>query len=87
MTGVTERSEPVPRKGHRPPGQTESQPLRPKGPRRARPERSQAGGGSGFVTVNQRLFAPLQGISPNNILMGGYGWLSPCDQGATYHPG
>jgi hypothetical protein len=76
--------EPAERKGHRPPGPSESQPLRPKGPRR---ERSQAGGGSGFVNVANRLFAPLQGLDPNNVLMGGYGWLSMTDGGATYHPG
>jgi len=39
------------------------------------------------VTVQNRLFAPLQGLNPNNILMGGYGWLSLTDGGATYHPG
>lgn len=69
-------------RGHLPPGPEESQPLRPAGhvPRNA-------GGGGGFVTVNGRLFAPLQGLNPNNILMGGYGWLSATDNGATYHPG
>jgi hypothetical protein len=79
--------EPASRKGHRPPGPTEGQPLRPKGPHRQRGGRSQAGGGSGLVNVNGRLFAPLQGLNPNNILMGGYGWLSMTDGGATYHPG
>lgn len=68
---------------HVPPGAGEDQPLRPAGPR----PRSQAGGGSGFVTVNGRLFAPLQGLDPNNVLMGGYGWLSATDSGQTYHPG
>ena len=77
--------EPAERKGHRPPGPSESQPLRPKGQRGR--ERSQAGGGSGFVNVANRLFAPLQGLDPNNVLMGGYGWLSMTDGGATYHPG
>ena len=37
--------------------------------------------------MNGRLFAPLQGLNPNNILMGGYGWLSNTDGGATLHPG
>lgn len=70
------------RHGHAPPGPDESQPLRPRGrtPR-------QGGGGAGYVTVNDRLFAPLQGLNPNNILMGGYGWLSKTDNGATFHPG
>jgi murein DD-endopeptidase MepM/ murein hydrolase activator NlpD len=40
-----------------------------------------------FVNVNGRLFAPLQSLDPNNVLMGGYGWLSPTDGGATLHPG
>jgi hypothetical protein len=40
-----------------------------------------------FVNVSGRLFAPLQGLNPNNILQGGYGWLSPTDGGATLHPG
>lgn len=79
--------EPARRRGHRPPGPEDSQPLAPRGHVPERSARSQAGGGSGFVTVNQRLFAPLQGLNPNNILMGGYGWLSATDNGATYHPG
>jgi murein DD-endopeptidase MepM/ murein hydrolase activator NlpD len=40
-----------------------------------------------FVNVNGRLFAPLQGLNPDNVLQGGYGWLSVTDGGATYHPG
>ena len=40
-----------------------------------------------FVTVNNRLFAPLESLDPDNVLMGGYGWLSLTDGGATYHPG
>jgi hypothetical protein len=67
--------------GHRPPPPGEDQPLRPG--RTAR----QGGGGSGFVNVNSRLFAPLQGLNPANVLMGGYGWLDKTDGGATYHPG
>lgn len=47
----------------------------------------QGGGGAGFATVNGRLFAPLQGLAPNNVLQGGYGWLDPTDGGATLHPG
>jgi hypothetical protein len=43
------------------------------------PGRPQGGGGAGFVTVNNRLFAPLQGLNPDNVLMGGYGWLSWTD--------
>lgn len=70
---------------HVPPPKGMDQPLRPAGSRR------QAGGGAGFVTVNNRLFAPLQGLNPNNILMGGYGWLSGTDYvngvPQTLHPG
>jgi len=73
------------RRGHVPPPRHLDQPLRPAGPPARTPR--QGGGGSGFVTVNQRLFAPLQGLDPNNVLMGGYGWLSLTDGGATYHPG
>jgi hypothetical protein len=80
-------TEPAQRKGHRPPPPEDSQPLRPAGHVPEAGARSQAGGGSGFVTVNDRLFAPLQGLNPNNILMGGYGWLSYTDGGATLHPG
>lgn len=71
------------RRGHLPPGREAGQPLAPKG----RVPRSQGGGGQNFVTVNNRLYAPLEGLNPNNVLMGGYGWLSITDQGATYHPG
>ena len=39
------------------------------------------------MTVNNRLFAPLQGLSPNDPAQGGFTWLSPTDGGATYHPG
>jgi murein DD-endopeptidase MepM/ murein hydrolase activator NlpD len=70
------------RHGHLPPPPGEAQPLRP-----GRSRSRQAGGGAGFVTVNQRLFAPLQGLDPNNVLQGGYGWLSKTDGGATFHPG
>ena len=65
---------------HAPPPEGEDQPLHGR-------RRSQGGGGAGFVTVNGRLFAPLQGLDPNNVLQGGYGWLSPTDGGVTYHPG
>lgn len=41
----------------------------------------------GLVNVNNRLFAPLQGLNPANILQGGYGWLSVTDGGDTLHPG
>jgi hypothetical protein len=61
-------------------------PRRPGALRRVAPPRG-AGGGAGFVNVNNRLFAPLQGLDPNNILLGGYGWLSLTDGGMTYHPG
>lgn len=71
---------------HVPPPKGEDQPLRPN-----RVRSRQAGGGAGFVTVNNRLFAPLQGLNPNNILMGGYGWLSGTDYvngvPQTLHPG
>ena len=42
---------------------------------------------AGFVTVAGRLFAPLQGLDPNDVTQGGYGWLSLTDNQATYHPG
>jgi len=45
---------------------------------------AQAGG---FVTVNDRLYAPLQGLQPGNVLMGGYDWLDWTDGGVTPHPG
>lgn len=72
---------------HVPPKRGEPQPLHP-GQTHTDPDTPpNAGGGAGFVTVNNRLFAPLQGLNPNNILMGGYGWLSWTDNGATLHPG
>jgi hypothetical protein len=40
-----------------------------------------------FVNVQGRLFAPLQGLNPADVLQGGYGWLAATDGGATYHPG
>jgi hypothetical protein len=40
-----------------------------------------------FIDVNERLFAPLQGLDPNDVLQGGYGWLDLTDGGRTYHPG
>jgi hypothetical protein len=39
------------------------------------------------VNVNDRLFAPLAGLDPNNVLQGGYGWLAYTDNGMTRHPG
>ena len=72
---------------HAPPPEGVDQPLRDfPPPSRAAPQ-AQASGGSGFVNVSGRLFAPLQGLDPNNVLQGGYGWLSVTDGGATYHPG
>jgi murein DD-endopeptidase MepM/ murein hydrolase activator NlpD len=44
-------------------------------------------GEAGFVDVNDRLFAPLQGLNPADVTQGGYGWLDPTDGGRTYHPG
>ncbi len=44
-------------------------------------------GQADFVNVQGRLFAPLQGLNPNDVLEGGYGWLSVTDNGATLHPG
>ena len=81
---------PRPERHHLPPPPGEPQPLNPGHPQKNRGVggyRPQGGGGSGFVNVNQRLFAPLQGLNPANVLMGGYGWLSITDNGATYHPG
>lgn len=89
------------RRGHVPPPPGEPQPLnpghpkanrglggyRPQGVSREDSRHRQAGGGGGYVTVNDRLFAPLQGLNPANILQGGYGWLDITDNGATYHPG
>lgn len=34
---------------------------------------------AGFITVQGRLFAPLEGLNPADVLSGGYGWLSPTD--------
>lgn len=42
---------------------------------------------AGFVNVRGRLFAPLQGLNPADVLQGGYGYLDATDGGATYHPG
>jgi hypothetical protein len=70
---------------HVPPRAGVSQPLHPGSTAPETPPN--AGGGAGFVNINNRLFAPLQGLNPNNILMGGYGWLSITDNGATFHPG
>jgi len=46
---------------------------------------------AGFVNVNLRLFAPLQGLDPNDVTLGGYTWLSPTDVVGgvpqTLHPG
>ena len=79
---------PPPGHHHDPPTDDTDQPLhpgrRPQGPMRTP---RQGGGGAGFVNVNNRLFAPLQGLDPNNVLQGGYGWLSMTDAGMTYHPG
>lgn len=69
---------------HVPPPKHLDQPLRPTTASR---RRGQGGGGAGYVTVNNRLFAPLQGLNPNNVLQGGYGWLDYTDGGATLHPG
>ena len=44
-------------------------------------------GQAGFLNVGGRLFAPLQGLNPADVTQGGYGWLSPTDGGATFHPG
>lgn len=69
---------------HAPPPAGEGQPLSPgRGKRQPR----QGGGGAGFVTVNDRLFAPLQGLNPNDVSQGGYTWLDSTDGGMTLHPG
>jgi hypothetical protein len=44
-------------------------------------------GEAGFINVNERLFAPLQGLNPADVTQGGYGWLDITDGGATYHCG
>ena len=72
---------PAARRGHVPPPPSEPQPFHPVA------GRSQGGGGAGFVNIAGRLFAPLQGLSPNDPAQGGYTWLSPTDGGATFHPG
>ena len=48
--------------------------------------RSQGGGGSGYVEVNG-IYVPLQGVNPQNPLMGGYGFGDWTDGGHTHHPG
>lgn len=40
-----------------------------------------------FIDVAGRLFAPLQGLDPNDVFSGGYGWLDATDGGVTLHPG
>ena len=70
--------------GHAPPPPGTDQPLHDYPPPEGRTRAAPAGG---FVNVNGRLFAPLQGLNPNDVLQGGYGWLSPTDGGATLHPG
>lgn len=72
---------------HHAPVPGESEPWRPVGRRPGPRARRQGGGGSGFVNVQNRLFAPLQSLDPNSILQGGYDWLSKTDGGMTYHPG
>ena len=82
-----ERVDPPRGPHHVPPKRDQPQPLHP-GRRKRDPDTPpNAGGGAGFVTVKNRLYAPLQGLNPNNILMGGYGWLSWTDNGNTLHPG
>ncbi len=44
-------------------------------------------GQAGFINVEGRLYAPLQGLNPNDVLRGGYGWLDLTDGGMTFHPG
>ena len=44
-------------------------------------------GAAGFINVQGKLFAPLQGLSDNDVLQGGYGFLDVTDGGATFHPG
>jgi murein DD-endopeptidase MepM/ murein hydrolase activator NlpD len=72
---------------HHAPVPGEAQPWRPVGRRQGARTPKQGGGGSGFVNVQNRLFAPLQSLDPNSILQGGYDWLSKTDGGMTYHPG
>ena len=66
---------------HIPPPPGEPQPLS------APDVPAERGAPEGLVNVNNRLFAPLQGLNPANVLMGGYGWLSVTDGGMTLHPG
>jgi murein DD-endopeptidase MepM/ murein hydrolase activator NlpD len=42
---------------------------------------------AGFINVQGRLYAPLQGLNPDDVLSGGYGWLAATDNGATLHCG
>jgi len=42
---------------------------------------------AGFITVNGRLFAPLEGLVANDVLQGGYAFLDWTDNGNTRHPG
>jgi hypothetical protein len=42
---------------------------------------------AGFVNVRGRLYAPLEGVNPADVLMGGYSFLDWTDNGATRHPG
>lgn len=47
---------------------------------------------AGFINVQGRLYAPLQGLNPADVTQGGYRWLSPTDFDAygnphTLHPG
>lgn len=44
-------------------------------------------GAAGFINVNGRLFAPLQGLAANDVTQGGYRFLDLTDGGHTYHPG
>ena len=44
-------------------------------------------GKAGFINVQGRLFAPLQGLDQNDVLSGGYGFLDWTDGGRTPHPG
>lgn len=62
--------------GHVPPPAGEPQPG--EGPRTYQAD---------FVNVAGRLFAPLQGVNPADVLQGGYAFLDVTDGGATLHPG
>ena len=76
---------------HPPPGSRGHVPPLPGVPQPNHPEADTysggRGGGSGFINVNGRLYAPLQGLDPDNVLQGGYGWLDWTDGGQTLHPG